>query len=532
LPEETAELKQTLDRFWQIARRRRWWILSGFGVVTLSAILIAYLLPAEYRSEATILVEQQQVPERYVTPTTTADLLQALQAMTQDILSRTRLLQIMSEFDLYAAEKKRLGPEELVQLMRKRIEIEPLVPNSDRRAGVNAFKISFQGHNPATTQGVVNRLTALFIDQNLKTREQQATGTTNFLQDQLSTAQAKLQEQEKRLRDFKMQHLGELPEEQQGNLQILAGLQMQLQNTMAALGRAREQEVYLESLLAQYRSLSPKAGADVGQMGMTRVETIEKQLTDLRTQRAALVAHYTPQHPDVVNIDRQIAQTQALLDLVKKKQKNDKGDATDLAAVQVTDADDPAVAQLKSQLKANQLEIANASAEEKLLQARIGEYQRRLNTTPVREQELAEILRDYTLSQQNYADLENKKTQSALATRLEENQQGQRFKIVDPANLPLKPFSPDRPKIGMIGAVLGILLGAGLAIALEVKDTSFHSEGEVKQLLSLPLVIGVPVLRGPMEATRRSRRVILEWIGGSILVTGVLAVELFVFWKG
>jgi protein tyrosine kinase modulator len=530
--EETQELKQTVEQVWAVAGRRRWWILSTFCCVTLATILVSFLIPAKYKSEATILVEQQQVPERYVTPTSTSDLLQALQAMTQDILSRTRLLQIISEFELYPAEKKRMGPDELVQMMRKNIEIEPLVPNPGSRSA-NAFKISYVGSSPAISREVVSRLTSLFIVENLKTREEQAKGTTTFLEDQLATAHAALQQQEQRLRDFKMEHLGELPQEQQGNLQILSGLQMQLQNTMAALGRAHEQQVYLESLLAQYRNLSPKTSADPNAAGPARIAAVERELTALRTKRAELVAHYTPEHPDVVNINRQIAQTEALLETLRKNQKSaPEESATSAASLQISPDDDPAVAQIKSQLKANQVEIANDTAAEKQLQARIVEYQHRLNETPVREQELSDMLRDYTMAQQNYADLESKKTQSALATSLVQNQQGEQFRIVDPASLPTRPYSPDRRKLGLLGAGLGLALGVGLALGLEMKDTSFRSEKEVSQILPLPFVLGVPVFLTAAEESRRSRTRILEWISGSFLVTAVLMVEAIVLWRG
>lgn len=512
--------------------RRRLWILSGFCFVTIAVMVASFVLPAQYRSEATILVVQQQVPDRYVTPTTTEDLLQALQAMTQDILSRTRLLQIINEFDLYPSDRKHLGPEELVLQMRKNIEIEPMLVNSDRR-GANAFKISFVGRTAPTTQAVVNRLTSLFIVENLKTRADQATGTTNFLQEQLTAAQANLQEQEKRLRDFKMQHLGELPQEQQGNLQVLAGLQMQMQNNLAALGRAREQQVYLESLLAQYRSLAPKMTVDPSKpgTGASRVATVEKQLNDLRTQRAALVAHYTPQHPDVVNIDHQIEQTEALLEVLKKNQKNAAA-GTDVATAQPGEDDDAAIAQLKSQLKANQVEIANANAEEKQLQARMSEYQHRLNLTPVREQELAELMRNYELSQKNYADLESKRTQSALAASLEQNQQGQQFRIVDAPSYPSRPFFPDRRKLAMIGLAAGLAVGVGLMLLLEMKDSSFHTDKDVSRVLSLPFVIGMPQILSPVEERKRARRRVMEWVSGSLVLATVLVLELFVVWRG
>jgi len=519
-----------LTLVWQALKRRRWWILSTFGLVALCTVFLSYVLPTEYRSEATILVEQQQVPERYVTPTTTTDLLQMLQPMTQDILSRARLLQIINDLHLYSSEKKRLGPDELVQMMRKGIEIEPLVADTERRKA-NAFKISYVGGDSESTQKVVSRLTSLFIEENLYTLQRQANGTTGFLEDHLNEARTSLEEQEKRLRDFKMQYLGELPQEQQQNLQILSGLQMQLQATEASVGRSRQQQVYLESLLAQYRSLGPKVGTDPNVPSANRIPAVEKSLIDLRAKRAELVAHYTPEHPDVVNLDRQIAQAQDLLDLLKKNQKNMPVESPKDAA-QISDTDDPAVAQLKSQLKANQVEISNAMTEERQLQGRIADYQRRLNQTPIREQQLADLQRDYDLSQKNYADLESKRTQSALATSLVQNQQGEQFRIVDPASFPTRPFSPDRRKMGLMGAVLGLALGAALALALEMKETVFRTDKEVSRLFSLPFVMGVPLLLSPAEENHRARTRKLEWAGGSLLVTAVLVLEVFVLWRG
>jgi succinoglycan biosynthesis transport protein ExoP len=534
VPEETEDLKQSFDSVLRVAKRRRWWILSAFCAVTIGAVVASYLIPAQYKSDATILVDQQKVSEKYVTPNSNIDLVQELQKLTQEVLSRNQLLQIINDCNLYTAERGRLGPDELVELMKKSLDIEPLVPTGDRREHeLNAFRISFVGSKPDTTREVVNRVTSLLIVANLKTRTEDSEQTTSFLQAQLATAQADLRQQEQRLREFKMEHLGELPTEQQPNLQNLASLQSQLQSNAAALGRAREQRLYMESLLAQSRSFAPKTGADPTLPGPNRIAAVEKQLTDLRTQRAALIAHYTPEHPDVVSMNRQIAQTEALLETLKKSQKSpDAGTGTDSAALQVSVDDDPGTAQLKSQLKANQLEIANYIEDEKHLQVRISDYQRRLNLTPVREQQLADLMRDYTLSQQHYADLEGKKTQSELATSLDKNQQGRQFRIIDPASMPTKPFSPDRRKFGMMGAGVGLAIGAVLALILEMKDSSFHTDREVSRLVDLPFVFGVPLMLSPTEKKSRAQKRWLEWAGASLLVTIVLVVEAYVMLKG
>ena len=230
MPENDADLSQTLNYLWSAAVRRRWWIVLPTCILALATVVVSMFLPNRYRSEATILVEPQKVPERYVVSNTTEDIADALQAMTQTVLSRTQLLQAIDEFGLYSKERNRLAPEQLVELMRTQIEIEPMAKETPKGRQVNAFRISFTGDDASVAQQVTSRLTSMFIEENVKSREEQSTGTTHFLQDQLETAHAELEARGQKLRDFKMQYLGELPEEQQGNLGILSGLQGQLQN--------------------------------------------------------------------------------------------------------------------------------------------------------------------------------------------------------------------------------------------------------------------------------------------------------------
>ena len=528
MPEANDDLNKTLSHLWSVAVRRRWWILLAACSVAIGTILVSLLLPNRYRSEAAILVEPQKVPERYVVPNTTLDIRDALQAMTQTVLSRTRLLRTVDEFGLYRKERNRLVPEQLVELMRRNIEIEPVGKDTQGRL-VNAFRISFTGDDAGVAQQVTGRLTSMFIEENLKSREEQAAGTTHFLQDQLETAHTELTQREQQLRDFKMRYLGELPEEQQGNLGVLSGLQTQLQNTMAGLNRAREQRSYLESLVAQYRRMSAVGGPVPGASAASPVEAAQQELARLRGERAELLSHYTPRHPDVRKIDQQIAESEASLERLKKAAKaseEDKGQAN-------TPSDgipgDTSLAQLNSQLEANRLEIANLSQDQKRLESQIAEYQRRLNLTPVREQQLADLLNGYELAKQNYTDLLNKKNQSELATNLEIQQKGQQFRIVDPPSLPAKPSSPDRIKISLGGAVAGILLGAGLAFLMETRDHSLHDERDVSQRFGIPLVVSVPLVLSPAEERRRPWTRRLEWFAGSVLVMAVALAEYYVY---
>jgi len=533
LQETDADLSNTLRQLWNAMLRRRWWILLPACAVAFSAILVSTLLPKKYRSEATILVEPQKVPERYVIANTTLDITDELHAMTETILSRTRLLQAIEEFGLYAKERSRLAPEQLVELMRSNIDIEPIGKESEGKQ-VNAFMISFTGDDASVAQQVTSRLTSMFIEENLKSREQQSAGTTHFLQDQLEAAHAELNQRGQKLRDFKMQYLGELPEEQQGNLGILSGLQQQLQSTMAALNRAIEHRTLLESLISQYRNMAaagaPVAGAVAGS---SPLEAEQQELGRLRGERAQLLSHYTARHPDVLKIDRQIAEAEALRDDLAKARKASEGEKEQAATASGgAQGGTSSLAQLNSQLEANREEIANLSQEQKRLKSQIEQYQSRLNLTPVREQQLTDIVTNYDLAKENYAELLKKKTESELATNLEVQQQGQQFRIVDQPSLPAKPSNTDHIKISLGGAAAGLALGVGLAFLLETADHSLYDEQDVSRRFGIPLVVSVPHLPSPAEQRKRPWRTGLEWFAGSILVMAVALAEFYVYRRG
>ena len=532
MPEPQTDLTETIGRVLRIAINGRWWItLSACGVLIATNVVLS-LLPNHYNSEATLLVVQQQIPERYVTPTTSTGIAEALQAMTQEVLSRTRLQAIIDEFHLYPKERKRLAPEEVVALMRRNIDILPLGEQSERK-DFNAFKISFSTDNAVLAQKVTSRLTSLFIEANLKTREDQARNTTSFLSAQLVDVERKLSEQEQRLRDFKMEHLGELPEQEAGNLAILSGTQTQLQNTMAQLSRAQEQRVYMQSLLNGYRDMAARGLAAPGASGAPRVlsplQTAQSELANLRAQRDALLRNYTPQHPDVIKIEREIAKKTSQVETLKSaKAPADPESKTPVVASGGTDQEEAAVAQLKSQLEANRLEIESLTKEENRLKAKVSEYQARLNSTPVREQQLSEVMRDYDLLKKNYADLLSKQQQSQLATNLEKQQEGQQFRLVDPPSLPAIPSGPKRLKMSGGGAAAGLVLGIALAFLMDMKAASFHTEQELSKRFGPGLVLGIPLLLTRAEKRKLAWRHSLEWAAGSVLVLLVGATELYI----
>jgi protein tyrosine kinase modulator len=547
MPEEVeSSLNETIGKVLRLIIRRRWCVLGTAAVTALLTIGVLLKLPNHYQSEATLLVVQPQVPQQYVTPTATTDLGDALQAMQREALSRNRLFSIIEEFGLYPNKRRRLAPEQLIGLMLKNIEIEPLDVSPQRR-DFNSLRIAFSSDDPHQAQEVTSRLTSIFIEQSLKTREDQATTTTRFLQEQLAISKKKLEDQEARLRDFKMQYLGELPEQQQGNLGILTGIQAQLQATMAGLSRAQEQRVYLQSLLDSYRSLATQTSSSTVfalspnqpiARKLTPVEAAQNELTQLQEQREVLLRRITPQHPDAVRNALAIAKAEAVLQDLKaaapqvKEPAGDHTASTSAAAVPSRVDDEPAVAQVKSQLEANRLEIANLLKDERQLKASVAQYQNRLNLTPVREQQLASIIRDYDLLKKEYADLLGKEAQSQLATSLEKRQEGLHFRVVNPANLPVIPSSPKRLKASMGGTVGGVILGLVLAFFFEMKTEVFHTERELKDHFQAPMILGIPSLPTPAEQRSRSRRATLEWLAGTAVTLTVLVAEFYVYRHG
>ena len=530
--ESEGDLSQTLDRMFGLLIRRRWLVIGTACAIALTTIGVSFQIPNEYTSDATILVDAQKVSERYVVPTTNSDAGQALEAMEHEVLSRPRLVAIIDELGLYPEQKKRLAPEQLIELMRENFSIEPFAKPGQGVA--NTFQISFTASSPQLAQQVTSRLTTLFIEQNLKTRSEQATTTTTFLREQLELTKSKLTSQEERLRDFKMQYLGELPEQQQGNVGILTGLETQLDNVMSNRNQAQQQRLYLESLLNEHRrrgQRTPIAGVSSGGQIVTPLEAALNDLGRLQVERRTLLTSYTSQHPDVLKKDQEIKLQQTVVEDLKAAKPAPQL-SQDRPIESARDAEeDLSVVQLTSQLQTNKLEIDNLAKREQKLRTEIDQYRSRLNLTPVREQQLTSQQRDYDLLRQHYGDLLRKEQESQLATNLEKRREGQQFRLADPPNLPTRPSKPKRLKISLAALFGGLVAGCAFAFLAEVRSSYFHTEGDATSL-ALPIVIGVPRFFTAAEERRRSWTRSFEWCAGLALLFAVVAAEYFVYRHG
>ena len=517
--EEQNPQQFDVGRLLDVVRRRHIQFLIPLFVGWLIIWGSSWFLQPKYQSGTLILVEEPTMPKNYVVPNVNDDLQGRLQSISQQILSRTRLLMIIDNLHLYSGNGHNLTPDDKVERMRKDIDIE-LVRDKDN--SISAFKVSFTAPNPYLAQEVTNKLTRLFIDENLKVRQQQSEDTTHFIQSQLATARENLSQQEAKVRDFQLAHQGELPAQQQTNLQILSGLQAQLQSEQDALNAAKQQRVYVQTLIDQYHTIQMTT-RHAPDGGPGNLAAIDAQLDKMRSQLAELSSHYTDNYPDVQRLKREIAKTEKSREsLVASMKENPAADQPPVSAPLDPTQTAPLL-QLQGQLRASQNEIANREQAIVDLKSRIGEYQRRLNAEPASEQQLAELNRGYDQSKTNYDDLLKKENESQMATSMEQLQQGERFTMLDPPTLPLKPMFPNRVKFCAMGLAVGFLLGAAIVALLELLDDRMHSDSEIKKLLPASIIAEVPAIEIASDERRERREVVLGWATAAAVFLCILA---------
>jgi len=523
-PEEQTAEGLDFPRYLDLIRRRHIHFLVPVFVGWLIVWGASWVMAPRFKSGTLILVEQPTMPKNYVVPNVNDDLQDRLQSITQQILSRTRLLVIIDKLHLYAGKGAKASPDAKVDLMRKDIDIE-LVRDAQKNQ-ITAFRVSYWARDPHVAQQVTSELTDLFINENLKVRQQESEDTTKFMESQLENARTNLAAQEAKVREFEGLHEGELPTQQASNLQILSGLQSQLQSEQGALNTAKQQRVYLQTLIEQTRALhGTSRGADGAPTGLA---AIDQELDRLKAKLADLSSRYTDRYPDVQNLKIEIAKTEKTRSnlVAELKSRNSAGKQdTERDATDITES--ASMLQLKGQLQSNQAEIANREQAIAGLKARIGGYQERLNAGPASEQQLADLTRGYDQSKADYDDLLKKKNESVMATSMELMQQGERFRMLDPPSLPLKPDFPNRLKFCGMGLGIGLALGVVVVGAFELLDDRLHSENGIKALLPTVVISEIPQIVCPRDEWKRKRQMALGWAMAALVVATILAGSAF-----
>jgi polysaccharide biosynthesis transport protein len=522
--EEQSTSDFEIGRYFGVIRRRHMWFLIVLFSVWAVVWGASWLLQSRYSSSTLILVEEPTMPKNYVEPNVNENLQDRLQSISEQILSRTRLLQIIDNLHLYDSKKGTLTADDKVSRMRKDINVE-LVHNK-QNGEISAFRVTYTAPDPYVAQQITNELTKLFINENLSVRKQQSESTTQFLQNQLAIARSNLAEQDAKVRAFQAAHQGSLPTQEASNLQILSGLQSQLQNEQDALNAVRQQRAYHQSMIDQYRALR---GTSAGGSA-TGLPDIDQQLEKSRAKLSDLRARYTDQFPEVVQVQAEIARLEkARSELISElgKNANAKG-ASDTQAAEITEAAQGAtLLQFQSQLKSDELEIANRQEAITALKARINNYQANLSEQPGVAQQLADLTRGYEQSQANYNDLLKKESDSRMATSMEQMQEGERFSIIDPPSLPLKAAFPNHLKMCGAGAGAGIVLGFLMVVLLEFLDDRLYTDKEIHRLLSIPVISEVPEIVGMTEQRLNRQKLLLGWATAASVALAILAAAAF-----
>lgn len=483
-----------LQDYIEIIKRRALCILVSGLLISLATYLFVRTLPNVYVSETVILVEAPKIPVEYVRPTASA-IQNQLSTISQQIMSRTRLEKIIIENNLYPEKRKKLPMEDVIELMRKEIDLK--VPKVEGRTA-DSFTLSYESYKPEIAQKVTTELASLYIEENLKNREEQTEDVTLFLDSQLKETEAKLNRLETRLGEFKSHNMGALPEQENANIAVLNGLQQQLQANIDSTNRLEDQKTYQNRLLSELRSLNNLAksrrsdASSASKATLSSPQRPQSELERLKAQRDDLLSRYTKDHPDVRKLESQIAQLERMTPNIQETPlQNSSPDAISGTGPAQPDLES---VQIKNQIEVLDQQLKRGLMEQQRIREQIGSYQARVGSTPWVEQQQKEISRDYDITKQHYQTLLSKRNDAAMATNLEKRQKGEQFRIIDPASFPEKPTKPDRLRLNLFGLLAGLAIGLGIALSLELADESIRSENELARLTSLPVLASIPVI--------------------------------------
>ena len=493
---------QNLDLALDAWSRRKWLALLVFAAVSGGVVTGALSLPNLYRASATVLVERQQVTEAFVRPSVTAELETRLQTIREDVMSRSRLSELIGRLGLYSDVRQKVPLEALVARMRRDIDLELKGVDSlmSGRTSTIAFTISYGGRDPATVASVANALAGMYVQENTRIREGQATRTADFLKSQLADARKELDAHEQRANDFRLSHIGELPQQVDTNLASLERLNTQLRLNGENQIRALDRRERLERQRADAAAAAPPLAVSTPEA--ERLAKLRLQLDDLRSR-------FTDAYPDV-------ARVRADIDALTRQMAQHSADRPSAAP------SDPA-ARLAESLADLDSEVRALKDEERVLRQTIAGYEQRVDNAPKRQQEFTEMSRDYATTKERYETLLKRYEEAQLASSLEQGQNVEQFRILDPALPPREPIAPNRLRLLALGLVLAIGLAVGAVMAAEKLDTAFHSIEDLRAFVDVPTLGRVPLIPSRAQTRSNRRRAALAAVSAVIAVLLIVA---------
>jgi polysaccharide chain length determinant protein (PEP-CTERM system associated) len=508
--------KYTPDDIFAIAWRRKWMILVPWVLITIGTIGVSRVLPDVYKADTLIQIVPQRLPESFVRSTVTTRVEDRLQALRQDVLNRTRLERLIDDFKLYPRERTNWIMEDVVERMRRDIGIDVVKGDS--------FRVSYLSESAQVAMKVTERLASVIIEENLRDRESLAEGANQFFETQLEDARRRLEEHEKSLEEYRRRNLGELPSQMESNLQVVKNVQEQVQGLAESINRDRDRRLLLERLIgdltnpATKPALAPSADPTAISTG-----SATERLAAARDALRSLELRLKPEHPDVVRMKRLIGELE-----LKADAEPVPSPTSDARVASVEATQNPRVREMQLEIENIDRSIKYKEGETDRLRGVIAMYQSRIDVTPARESELIALTRDYETLQKVYTSLLSKKEDTKVAANLERRQIGEQFKVLEPARLPEKPFSPDRGRINTLGTLGGLIFGLALVTLLEYRDSTLRSDEDVVASLSLTVLAMIPQVTTTAErSVIRHRRLAVSLSVATGLCLGALAL----IWK-
>jgi uncharacterized protein involved in exopolysaccharide biosynthesis len=549
------------DRWAAVSRRARPALLAGFAVLAIG-VAATLLWPSTYRSTGTILIEQQELPADLVQSTITSFADQRIQVISERVMTTDNLLRIIQNYSLYPKLRESEPREVLLAQMRKDIHFEMISadvmdPRQGRATKANiAFSVSYQSASPQTAARVANELVSLYLDENVRSRRQLSADAANFLDEEANKLDQNIATIAASIAKFKDQHINTLPDQAVINRETLIRSDDELRDIDTQLRALQQQSTYLEGQLAQLspssqvytstgeRVLSPSdrlkflrteyarlsgiyspdhpdvqriqreiAGLEKEAGAVDSNNDLQRQLQDAQTQLAQASEHYAPDHPDVIRLRRQIATLQQAIK-----------DAPAVTPAPDLHPDNPAYISVKAQRDANAGELASLQQKRVAVQAKIADLEARLAQAPAVERDYDSLLRDLDNEQLKYREIRQKQMEAKLSENLEDEQKGERFTLIEPPIAPQQAASPDRPMMIGLSAVLALAAALGMVWLLEMQDGSVRNPRDLQALLQIAPLAIVPhiVTVAEIATRRRTRRVAVAGAAGAVAVALIL----------
>ena len=510
-----------VEDYTDILRRHKGWVFGPFLLTLVASVVGVYLWPDSYESVARVKIVPQQVPQNMVQSSITQDMTDRITAMATTVLSRNVLTTIINNFDLYPRERKRLPMEDVVELMLKSVQINPIMAAGSNGRNVPAFTVQFSYENRLLANKVVQDLVSRFMSENQSNRSNATIETTQFLKDSVEQAKKDLDGLEQKLSQFRAQNAGRLPDQVDMNMRQLTALQTNYQFLTSSKNRADMEKLQLETNLrvetgqrAELAREAPQATAAAAGKS-ERLQEVERDIRNLEDLLNVTLQKFKEAHPDVQNI-------RSRLEIAKNRKQEflkEEAETKKPAVVPVGNhqsqlellALDGNIQRLESASRAKDLEIAELETQIKQAQAAITKVEGQISTAPLGQQQYEDLLRERQIANEKYVDLDGRLSKAQLSQDLENRGQGERLELLDAASLPQYPTEPKRPTVIGMGAGLGLLLGVVMAAVREMKDTSLKNLKDVRAYTQLAILGSVPLLENDFVVRRRKRMAWLGW---------------------